>query len=499
MEIGRTSTTKADFDEYRLSGFAVYAGMKHVPTLTMTPPSATGSSFAPKPRDLVLEFKKGIKRDPASFTIMKDNKQWDSVHRTLKAQTNYQDVADVLDPNYLPKLTEDIALFDEKQKYMYSVLKKILQTDEGKVIVCSHDLDHDAQKIYAEYLDVMTLSTEAIMGSDELLSYLTTAKISDGSWRGTAKAFVLNWIEQLRQYQDTVPLVDRLSDTVQPTMLQNAVQGLDTLQQVQISSDLQQTTHGTVLTFAQYRSLLLSAATGYDKQSNKHHSSGKPGRTAFSSETIFADQYALTDNVFYDADALDITYNVNTSPVELLAYAMNRREWPHFKPGSRMPIARWKALSEQAQGIWDTMEDGDKAVILTLQENRKAAFKSKNPNSDYSKLSVKTHLTQDTPLDKVDDLLIAMVTKHTNREKPNSHPADVLTVLSQPVKEAKVQIKDDTLTINGHKYVGQVQSHDIQYSVPQASCRTKGSLIDRGANGGIAGSDTRVIEYSWYR
>ena len=81
-----------------------------------------------------------------------------------------------------------------------------------------------------------------------------------------------------------------------------------------------------MLTFAQYRSLLLSAATGYDKQSNKHHSSGKPGRTAFSSETIFADQYALTDNVFYDADALDITYNVNTSPVELLAYAMNRRE-----------------------------------------------------------------------------------------------------------------------------------------------------------------------------
>ena len=70
---------------------------------------------------------------------------------------------------------------------MYSVLEKILQTDEGKVIVRSHDLDRDAQKIYAEYLDIMTLLTEAIMGLGELLSYLTTAKISDGSWRGTAK------------------------------------------------------------------------------------------------------------------------------------------------------------------------------------------------------------------------------------------------------------------------------------------------------------------------
>ena len=119
-----------------------------------------------------------------------------------------------------------------------------------------------------------------------------------------------------------------------------------------------------------------------------------------------------------------------------------------------MPIARWKALSKQeAQGIWDTMEDADKAVILALQENRKAAFKSDHPNSDYSKFSVNTHLTQDTPVDKVDDVLIAMVTKHTNQEKPNSHAADVRAVLSQPVKETKVQIKDNTLTINGHKYV----------------------------------------------
>jgi hypothetical protein len=45
---------------------------------------------------------------------LKDNKQWDSVHRTLKAQTCYQDVDDVLNPCYVPNTAEDIALFDEK-------------------------------------------------------------------------------------------------------------------------------------------------------------------------------------------------------------------------------------------------------------------------------------------------------------------------------------------------------------------------------------------------
>jgi hypothetical protein len=37
-------------------------------------------------------------------------------------------------------------------------------------------------------------------------------------------------------------------------------------------------------------------------------------------------------------------------------------------------------------------------------------------------------------------------------------------------------------------------SHDIKYSVSLASCKKKSSLIDRSANGGIAGADTRVIE-----
>ena len=75
---------------------------------------------------------------------------------------------------------------------MYSVLERILQTDKGKVIVRSHDADRNAQSIYAEFLQIMTQSTEAMMDWGELLSYLTTAKISDGSWRGTTKTFVLN-------------------------------------------------------------------------------------------------------------------------------------------------------------------------------------------------------------------------------------------------------------------------------------------------------------------
>jgi hypothetical protein len=184
---------------------------------------------------------------------------------------------------------------------------------------------------------------------------------------------------------------------------------------------------------------------------------------------------------------------VDTTADELQVYAMNRRERPQFKSGSRMPIARWKALSEQAKQIWDTMADDDKALILALQEKRK-----ETPQSDQSKFSVNTHaatLTQDTTCDNLDDVLLAMVTKHSNRStQPSSHPGDICSVLSEPTKAAKAKVQDHEISVNGHTYVQQVQSHDIQYSVSQASCRKKSSLIDRGANGGIAGIDTRVIE-----
>jgi hypothetical protein len=57
--------------------------------LTVTPGGHTcgNTPFPPRVRDLVLKFKKGIKRDPEYFAVLKDNKQWDTVHRTLKAQT----------------------------------------------------------------------------------------------------------------------------------------------------------------------------------------------------------------------------------------------------------------------------------------------------------------------------------------------------------------------------------------------------------------------------
>jgi hypothetical protein len=262
-------------------------------------------------------------------------------------------------------------------------------------------------------------------------------------------------------YHDVTSVADRLSENTQRVLLQNAVLRLDTLRQVQITSDLQSTTGGIALTFAQYKSLLINAATGYDKQQDKPGTNGKSRRSVFSTETLFND-YDVGDDI-YDNRMPDFDYDVDAAPAELLAYAMNRRERPQFKSGSRMPIARWKALSEEAKAIWDKMGDDDKAKILAPSEQRRSA--SQPPASKYS---VNTHdvtSTSGDPPQDSDDVLIAMVTKHSNLARPPSHPGNVRSVLSQPAKSANVQVKEDEISVNGHTYVRQVHSHDIQYTM----------------------------------
>jgi hypothetical protein len=79
--------------------------------------------------DAVADFKRGKKRDPLQFPILKDDKQWDGWNRSHIAQARAQGVVDVMNSEYKPTTTEDKALFEVKQTYMFAVFEKTLLTD----------------------------------------------------------------------------------------------------------------------------------------------------------------------------------------------------------------------------------------------------------------------------------------------------------------------------------------------------------------------------------
>ena len=108
--------------------------------MSAPPPSA----HQPYNINLVKDFKRGIKHDIGQFSSLKDDSAWDNWKCSTVAQARAQDIIEVLDPNYNPKMVEDMHLFLEKQKFMYAIFEKTILTDKGKALVHQNQQFFDA-------------------------------------------------------------------------------------------------------------------------------------------------------------------------------------------------------------------------------------------------------------------------------------------------------------------------------------------------------------------
>jgi len=530
-----TVVTKRDFDEFRRSrdGLALTEKSDAFTISTPTPVIApTPSTPAPKQRDLLSEFKKGIKWDASLFVVLKDLKQWDSWHRSTVAQARAQDVYDVLDPAYKPTPI-DKDLFDAKQRYMYAVFERVLQMDKGKALVRSNEATSDARLIFTELCEDALRSTRASIDSSRLLSYITSVRIGDGMWNGTSHSFILHWQEQVRLYESLVDTASHFSSDQKMHMLQNAVHPEEELRQVKNQADQLQAFHGKSIGYDPYCKLLLSAASNLDA---KH---APKGRARPAKRSVYAhDLGDYEDDEFHDAynldcDITELQANVHNQQSKDHRFpqrgtSRNMRNSPTFAKGNptkpRLTIQQWHSLEPEARATWDLLSDEAKAIILGLRKDPgKRAVNLHNISAyDFMQANFHESLTEDNDNsveagpDTTEDLAdtepqldedtSTALLAYLSKQKSTTHPGHLANVLSttksKNAKGARFMPKSDTdsskgdeITINGKKY-RQVQSHRIYYSVSSHKSRRIGSLVDRGANGGIAGDDVRIIEKS---
>ena len=104
---------------------------------------------------------------------------------------------EVLDPSYKPSTQEDINLFQIKQGFMFSVFEYTLKNDHGKGVLCKYEDTGNAQQVYIELLEYAEWSTKVSIEAATLLKYITSVKIGDGTWKGTAFNFIPHWQEQV--------------------------------------------------------------------------------------------------------------------------------------------------------------------------------------------------------------------------------------------------------------------------------------------------------------
>ncbi|HEY9706731.1 MAG TPA: hypothetical protein V6D48_00855, partial [Oculatellaceae cyanobacterium] len=337
------------FNQYRISSTYVH---KLIPT----PVTLSMHSFPSQP-DPVRDFQRSIKRDITLFIPFKDDAAWDNWKQSTIAQARTQGVEEVLNPAYIPSTTDEINLFDAKQKYMYAVFEKTLLTDKGKALVRAYQQTYNAQQIYKELQDYAQLSTKASLEASTLLSYITTINIGDGKWRGTAQAFVLHWQDQVRKYHDLTP-GQLLSDEMLKTLLQGAVNPLMELRAVKIQADQHKALTGLDLSYTQYCSLVLSAAQQYDLRMNKVPIK-TPKRHIYLHET---DNMDIDHGEYIDGEYSNdiVDYNIDSPVAYIQVNSTSYKQ--HNTP--RIPYNIWQQLTEDAKRIWDTLPNEAKALIL---------------------------------------------------------------------------------------------------------------------------------------
>jgi len=265
-----------------------------------------------------------------------------------------------------------------------------------------------------------------------------------------------------------------------------------------------------------YCNFLLLARSNYDAQYTPKGRSDHPGTRAIKWE-IYAHDTQENTKDFLDPGM----YNLDSSIASLQA---NTHE--QAKALTRTPCLtgqQWKNLHPDAQVTWDQLPDEAKAIILGMHKPNNRHSANLHEISAYDFIQANLHELQ---LDGVNDPDNPLVTEFNpgegsfngndtgsellaflSKQQAPNHPRHLVNVLltsaSKNFQGGKYlpkshgqmlsPTKDNEIIVNGKKYQ-QVNTHTINYSVSIHKSSHVGSLVDHGANGGIARGDVCVIE-----
>ena len=152
-------------------------------------------------------FRNSIKINISDYPKLKDETQWRTFNRLLRATAASHDTLDVLDTTYLPS-QEDKLSFKDKQRFMYHVFSNIILTTKGKNCVRQRADTLDAQAVYADLLDTYHDHLSSTLTATRIRQELTLMKLDD-KWRKSFESFFHLWTSKI---QDLESIEDKLID-----------------------------------------------------------------------------------------------------------------------------------------------------------------------------------------------------------------------------------------------------------------------------------------------
>ena len=470
-----------DYDEWRISTPEEEIHFQ-TPSKFGSPatPRSMATSEASESYITLTNFKKGIKRDASAYLIFKNERYYNTFIRHFKATAKAQGLSTLMDPNFTPGSDEyGQQLFQEQQDFLYSVLISSLKTDFSEALVKDHE--GDAQLILELLHEHHTGNSQYSRSEiNRITKYLTNIKLDD-TWRGTNESFLMHYNDQLRLLDSLVDPEEKLPDNTRVTFLESAVESVPDLRRVKITDNVLQAQLDSTrpITYKSYFDLLKDAAFHLD-QATKRGSKIRRTNVHFSGPNDEGDhQNPLSD----DLQAIQ-QEDVCSEPPEPLSYSVFQS---HFQGSSTsstqkifLPKHIWEKLSkDQQQMIIDhnrSLPKSGSSSILTPNKSPPPLPHKPTPQQTAKSQQVHTHQSDESTADSTkiettpSDPLLAMV--HQSIHTSDDDASDITKVLSAK-RSRQIQV--------------------CKHYIFQHANHTNNQLVDRGANGGLAGSDMRVI------
>ena len=443
-------------------------------------PRSMATSVASESYITLSNFKKGIKRDASAYPIFKNERYYNTFIRHFKATAKAQGLNSLMDPNFTPGSDEyEQQLFQDQQDFLYSVLISSLKTDFSEALVKDHE--GDAQLIIELLHERHTGNSQYSRSEiNRITKYLTNIKLDD-TWRGTNESFLMHYNDQLRLLDSLVDSDEKLPDNTRVTFLESAVESVPDLRRVKITDNVLQAQLDSTrpITYRSYFDLLKDAAFHPD-QATKRGSKIRRTNVHFSGPNNEDDHQNLTSDDHQVIQQEDVC----NEPPEPLSYSVFQS---HFQGSSTsstqkifLPKPIWEKLSkDQQQMIIDhnrSLPKSGSSSISTPNKSPSPLPHKPTPQQTAKSQQVHTHQSDESTADttKIEttpsDPLLAMV--HQSIHTSNDDASDITKVLSAK-RSRQIQV--------------------CKHYIFQHANHTNNQLVDRGANGGLAGSDMRVI------
>jgi hypothetical protein len=453
-----------------------------------------GSNDTPKaetsdPKDLeaakLLEsFTKSIKRDENAYKVFKDDQYWLSFKRSLLVTARAQNVERVFDITFDRSTLhgDDKKIYDLQLKFGYSVLTRVVQTNQGRGFVRDHVHDNDSTAVLREMTEYYTTSRAAEIAASELEVKITNLKF-DSKWSTGAVAFLNHWktlmfdLDEIRGEEAAITvtqkkdwLIRSLSDNVEMTSAVTSWNTADRMMSESLSA-LGQPPRTEIALYASIMAHLLTTATNYDKKYTIARTSRRQAHKT-DKKTIVSSQYAV------DPGRIDDAKWATMSKADKIAHIKKRQ-------------AAMKATKGKKNYKENRKEEINAAVKEAIKAEREANMAG---------------LTQ-IPVIEINTSSTNPVQAAAASASSNPSPTlkSILACSSNatvrhtdgPTNDSKVtQVNNSIVTdSSGHMYL-KLSAAERTYHVSSAgrTTRKSGSLVDRGANGGLGGEDMRVIE-----